>query len=74
MGTTNRNNRLSHVQVALHCGGHVAHQLIDQMDHPVGCYQVRLDDSTFLPAAVNPDFSLSFLEPHIKMNFVETSP
>lgn len=66
---------LSHVHVALHRGGHAVHQLIEDMDHPVGRHQVSLDDVAFLPAAVDPDVGLSFLEPNRKeKNFVETCP
>lgn len=51
-----------HLSVAFYNGRHAFHQPIDDMDDPIRCNNIRLDDYTFLPAAMDTDFGLSVLE------------
>lgn len=51
-----------HLGVAFQDGRHAFHQLIDDMDDPIRCNNIRLDDYTFLPAAMDTDFGLSVLK------------
>lgn len=51
-----------HLSVAFYDGRHAFHQPIDDMDDPIRCNNIRLDDYTFLPAAMDTNFGLSILE------------
>lgn len=62
-----------HLWVAVHSRRDAVHQLIDDVDHPVGRDHVRLDDHTFLPAAMDTDFSLWVLEETKRDTLIEKS-
>lgn len=58
----NRRGEKSYLGVALHGGRDAVHQLIDNVDDPIGGDDVRLNQGAFLPAAVETDSGLAILK------------
>ena len=50
-----------HLLLARHCGRDAVHQLVDEVDDPVGCWDVGLDHVRLLPAAIETDLELLIL-------------